>query len=216
MIRIADRNLPAGAAGLVLHKAALYDLMVGLMTFGRERGFRDNLVQLADLRPGEAVLDVGCGTGSLAIAAKRAVGPTGMACGIDASPEMLARAEKKAGKAGVAVVFKQAAAQALPFPDRQFDAALSTVMLHHLPRSGRQQCLREIERVLKSHGRLLVVDFGSAELPGHIFPAFHRHGYVRFEDVLELLKSVGFRIERSGAVGFRSLQFALATLASSD
>jgi ubiquinone/menaquinone biosynthesis C-methylase UbiE len=214
--RIADRNLPAGAAGLVLHKAALYDLMVGLMTFGRERGFRDNLVQLADLRPGEAVLDVGCGTGSLAIAAKRAVGPTGMACGIDASPEMLARAEKKAGKAGVAVVFKQAAAQALPFPDRQFDAALSTVMLHHLPRSGRQQCLREIERVLKSHGRLLVVDFGSAELPGHIFPAFHRHGYVRFEDVLELLKSVGFRIERSGAVGFRSLQFALATLASSD
>ena len=150
MSRIADRNLPAGAAGLVLHKAALYDLMVGLMTFGRERGFRDNLVQLADLRPGEAVLDVGCGTGSLAIAAKRAVGPTGMACGIDASPEMLARAEKKAGKAGVAVVFKQAAAQALPFPDRQFDAALSTVMLHHLPRSGRQQCLREIERVLKS------------------------------------------------------------------
>ena len=216
MSRIADRNLPAGAAGLVLHNAALYDLMVGLMTLGRERGFRDNLVQLADLRPGEAVLDVGCGTGSLAIAAKRAVGPTGMACGIDASPEMLARAEKKAGKAGVAVVFKQAAAQALPFPDRQFDAALSTVMLHHLPRSGRQQCLREIERVLKSHGRLLVVDFGSAELPGHIFPAFHRHGYVRFEDVLELLKSVGFRIERSGAVGFRSLQFALATLASSD
>ena len=216
MIRIADRNLPAGAAGLVLHKAALYDLMVGLMTFGRERGFRDNLVQLADLRPGEAVLDVGCGTGSLAIAAKRAVGPTGIACGIDASPEMLARAENKAGKAGVAVVFKQAAAQALPFPDRQFDAALSTVMLHHLPRSGREQCLREIGRVLKSPGRLLVVDFGSAEPPGHIFPAFHRHGYVRFEDVLELLKSVGFRIDRSGAVGFRSLQFALATLASSD
>jgi ubiquinone/menaquinone biosynthesis C-methylase UbiE len=214
--RIADRNLPAGAAGLVLHKAALYDLMVGLMTLGRERGFRDNLVQLADLKPGEAVLDVGCGTGSLVIAAKRAVGPTGMACGIDASPQMLARAEKKAGKAGFAVVFKQAAAQALPFPDRQFDAALSTVMLHHLPRSGREQCLREIGRVLKSRGRLLVVDFGSAKLPGHIFPAFHRHGYVRFEDVLELLKSVGFRIERSGAVGFRSLQFALATLVSSD
>jgi ubiquinone/menaquinone biosynthesis C-methylase UbiE len=214
--RIADRNLPAGGAGLVLHKAALYDFMVWLMTLGHERGFRDKLTRLADLRPGEAVLDVGCGTGSLAIAAKRAVGPTGMACGIDASPEMLARAERKAGKAGVAVVFKQAAAQAVPFPDRQFDAALSTVMLHHLPRSGREQCLREIGRVLKSRGRLLVVDFGSAELPGHIFPAFHRHGYVRFEDVLELLKSVGFRIERNGAVGFRSLQFALATLASSD
>jgi ubiquinone/menaquinone biosynthesis C-methylase UbiE len=213
--RIVGRNLPAGAAGLVLHKAALYDLLVGLMTLGRERGFRDNLVQLADLRPGEAVLDVGCGTGSLAIAAKRAVGPTGMACGIDASPEMLARAEKKAGKAGVAVVFKQAAAQALPFPDRQFDAALSTVMLHHLPRSGREQCLREIGRVLKPRGRLLVVDFASADVPGHLFPAFHRHGYVRFEDVLELLKSVGFRVDKSGALGYRSLHFALAIPAPS-
>jgi hypothetical protein len=83
-------------------------------------------------------------------------------------------------------------------------------------RTALAPCLREIGRVLKSRGRLLVVDFGEAELPGHILPAFHRHGYVRFEDVLELLTSVGFRIERSGAVGFRSLQFAVATLASSD
>jgi ubiquinone/menaquinone biosynthesis C-methylase UbiE len=210
--RIADRNLPPGAAGLVLHKAAIYDLTVWLMTLGRERAFRDNLIRLADLTPGEAVLDVGCGTGSLAIAAKRAVGPTGTVNGIDASPEMLARAEKKAGRAGAAIVFRQAAAQALPFPGNQFDAAFSTVMLHHLPRSGREQCLREIKRVLKPRGRLLVVDFGSAEKPGHIFPGFHRHGYVRFDDVLELLESVGFRIDKTGAVGFRNLNFALATL----
>ena len=212
----ADRNVPPRAAGLVLHKAAFYDLTVWLMTLGRERAFRDNLVRLANLRPGEAVLDVGCGTGGLAIAAKRAVGPAGMVCGIDASPEMLARAERKAGKAGGAIVFKHAAAQALPFFDRQFDAALSTVMLHHLPRTGREQCLKEIGRVLKPRGRLLVVDFGSAAKPGHLFPGFHRHGYLNFGDVIGLLGSVGFRIEKSGAVGFRNLEFALATPPSPD
>jgi SAM-dependent methyltransferase len=78
----------------------------------RERVFREKVLRLARLQPGEAVLDVGCGTGTLAIAAKRQVGPTGTVYGIDASPEMLARAEKKARKAGVEVVLKNAMAQA--------------------------------------------------------------------------------------------------------
>src|SRR5207253_9348675 len=108
-------------------------------TFGRERAFRGKILSFANLRPGEAVLDVGCGTGSLAIAARRYVGSTGAVCGIDASPEMLARAEKKASKAGLEVIFKNGAAQALPFPDAQFDTVLSTLMLHHLPRKGREQ-----------------------------------------------------------------------------
>ena len=213
MSGIADRNVSPGAAGLVLHNATFYDLTVWLTMLGRERAFREDLVRLANLRPGEAVLDVGCGTGSLAIAAKRAVGPSGMVYGVDASPEMLARAQKKAGSA---VIFRQAAAQALPFPDRRFDAALSTVMLHHLPRKGREQCLREIGRVLKPRGRLLVVDFGLAKKRGHLFPGFHRHGYVNFGDVIELLASVGFRIEKTGAVGFRNLEFALAMPPFSD
>jgi ubiquinone/menaquinone biosynthesis C-methylase UbiE len=127
---------------LVLHSAALYDLQVWLVTLGRERVFREKILRLARLQPGEAVLDVGCGTGTLAIAAKRHVGPTGAVYGIDASPEMLARAEKKARKTGVDVVLKDAMAQALPFPDAQFDAVLSTVILHHLPRKARQQAPR--------------------------------------------------------------------------
>src|SRR5215831_15970797 len=86
--------------GKVLHGAVTYDVLVWLMTLGRERAFREKMLRLAHLEPGESVLDVGCGTGTLAIAAKRQVGTTGTVYGVDASPEMIARAEKKAKKAG--------------------------------------------------------------------------------------------------------------------
>jgi ubiquinone/menaquinone biosynthesis C-methylase UbiE len=104
------------------------------------------MLRPAHLQPGEAVLDVGCGTGTLAIAAKRQVGPTGTVCGLDASPEMITRAEKKAWKAGADVAFKKAFAQSLPFPDAQFDVVLTSIMLHHLPGSARREVAGEFRR----------------------------------------------------------------------
>src|SRR5262245_46937378 len=107
MTKVEDQNLTPGTTGLVLHGfARYYDLMAWLIMFGRERVFREKLVNLTRLEPGESILDVGCGTGTLAIVAKRRVGPTGTVYGIDASPEMIAKAAKKASKAGVEVVFK--------------------------------------------------------------------------------------------------------------
>jgi ubiquinone/menaquinone biosynthesis C-methylase UbiE len=146
---------PATKGRVMRSSARFYDLMVWLLTLGRERPFRERLVELARLQPGESVLDVGCGTGTLAIAAKRRVGPTGVVHGIDASPEMIARATRKAKKAGVHVTFRTAVVEALPFPDRQLDVVLSTLMLHHLPRPTREQSAREIRRVLKPGGRVL-------------------------------------------------------------
>ncbi|HEV8456601.1 MAG TPA: class I SAM-dependent methyltransferase, partial [Gemmatimonadales bacterium] len=131
-----------GTKGRVLHSAAGYDLLAWLFLLGRERAFRERLVRLARFQPGQSVLDIGCGTGSLAIAAKRRVGPSGTVEGIDASPEMIARAKKKASQAGLAVAFTDGVVEALPFPDARFDAVLSTLMLHHLPREARQQCAR--------------------------------------------------------------------------
>lgn len=199
------------ATGLVLHGAARYDLTMWLAMLGRERAFREKLLRLAQLDAGESVLDVGCGTGSLAIAAKRQVGPTGTVCGIDASPEMLARAKRKARKVGADIVFQNAFAQVLPFAAAQFDVGLSTVMLHHLPRPARRQCVGEIRRVLKPGGRVLVVDFAKTALkPRRPLARLHRHGHVDFAEIVAMLSDAGFTAVESGAVGVRNLHFALA------
>src|SRR4051812_44880044 len=146
--------------GAVIHSALKYDLLVAALTLGRERKFRERLLVPAELKPGEAVLDVGCGTGSLAIVAAKQVGTTGRVVGIDPSPEMIDRAKAKARRKKVGVDFDVAWAQALPFHDASFDVVVSTVMLHHIPRAGREDALRKVRRVLKPTGRLVAIDFG--------------------------------------------------------
>ncbi len=209
---LAGGKYAQGTAGIVLHSPVLYDLTVWLATLGKERPFREKLLQLARIKNGERILDVGCGTGTLAIAAKRHVGPTGLVYGLDASPEMLAKAEKKARKAGIGVLFRTGLAEALPFEDGFFDAALSTVMLHHLPVKTRQQCATEIRRVLKPGGRVLAVDFeGFSDQKRTLLSHFHRpHGHVTKSDIIALLSAAGFNTVESGPVGVRDLQFVLA------
>jgi ubiquinone/menaquinone biosynthesis C-methylase UbiE len=200
------------SAGALIHAALPYDLLLTVLTLGRERLFRERLVAPARLQQGESVVDIGCGTGSLAIAAARLVGPEGRVTGIDPSEAMVARARYKARRAKVAASFEVAFAQSLPFPDAQFDVVLSTVMLHHLPRATREPALREAHRVLRPGGRLLAVDFGadaSAKkgLIGHI----HRHGGLSAQDLAELVSGAGFAVTESGPTGTWDLQFVLAT-----
>jgi ubiquinone/menaquinone biosynthesis C-methylase UbiE len=195
--------------GAVLHAPRSYDLMLGLMFMGHERRFREKLLSLASLRRGELVLDVGCGTGSLAILAREQVGPGSAVRGIDASPEMIARARAKARRAGVEVEFRQAPAQALPFPDAQFDVVLSTLMFHHLPRSARAQLASEVCRVLKPGGRFLVVDFAKSTRRSGL--GLHRgHGKSDPDETVAFLTGAGLRLVASGPVGVKSLHFALA------
>lgn len=126
------RQLHSDTNGLVLHWAAQYDFLVWLVMGGKERGLRERLIQMAHLKSGERVLDVGCGTGTLAIAAKRRCGASSAVSGIDASNEMIARAKKKAVNAGVEIDLQVAICEALPFPTGTFDVVFSTMMLHHL------------------------------------------------------------------------------------
>ena len=214
MTNASEKSETAAKPGLVLHAAATYDLLISLVTIGRERAFRETMLRLAHLEPGESVLDVGCGTGSLAIAAKRQVGPRGTVCGLDASVKMVTRAEKKARKAGVDVVFKNAFAQSLPYRDAQFDVVLTTIMLHHLTKKGRGELVGEIRRVLKPGGRVLAIDFGrtARERKSFLDHFHHRHGQVEFDEIISLLNSAGLNVAENGAVGMLDLEFVLAKL----
>jgi SAM-dependent methyltransferase len=203
---------PPTTTGRVIHWAARYDLLAWLLTRGKERAFRERLVALAQIKPGESVLDIGCGTGTLAITAKHHVGPTGEVFGIDASPRMIARAVSKASAAGLDVSFSNAVAEALPFSAQRFDVVLSTLMLHHLPRVVRLQCAQEVRRVLKRDGRVLVVDFSQPQSKRGLLAYFHRHGHVSIADVQALLEEVGLPSIESGPVGVGSLHYVLATV----
>ncbi|MBI3122039.1 MAG: methyltransferase domain-containing protein [candidate division NC10 bacterium] len=118
-----------------------------------------NPFALGPIHLGEAVLDLGCGAGLDALLAAQLVGPAGRVAGIDLSPEMLAVAEAGRAEAGFPQVeFREASAEALPFPDASFDAALSNGVLNLIP--DKPAALREIFRVLRPGGRLQACDIG--------------------------------------------------------
>ena len=195
--------------GLVLHRALLYDLLLWFLSFGKEGEMRDKALRLARLSSGENVLDIGCGTGTVAIRAKGQVGKNGKVFGIDASPEMLARARRKARKAGVEVDFRNALVESMPFRDGQFDVVLSTLMLHHLPGNLRRQCAAEVRRVLKPGGRLLAIDFGTAPGKRGIAAHFHRHGHISLAEMVTTFQQAGLSIGGRGALGIGDLEYVL-------
>ena len=132
------------------------------LTFTEKSKFRRNQIGLMDIREGEKVLEVGCGTGVLSILSKIAVGESGEVEGIDIAPKMIAKAQQKAEKANLKVNFKVESISELPYPDNHFDLVISSMMFHHLPVEMKKQGLEEIYRVLKEEGRFFLCDFCSS------------------------------------------------------
>lgn len=135
----------------------LFDPVVRLTT--RERMFKRRLLDQASISPGERVLDLGCGTGTLAIMAKQRE-PAAELVGIDGDPAILRRARAKLAEAGLDVTFDEGLADELPYPDGSFDKVLSTLLFHHLAREVKEGAAREVARVLRPGGELHVVDWG--------------------------------------------------------
>jgi ubiquinone/menaquinone biosynthesis C-methylase UbiE len=152
-------------SGSVLHSVRFYDALAWLMFFGRENQIRRETIGRAGISSGQSVLDVGCGTGTLALTAKEVVGLSGRVSGIDPAHEMIEAAKKKADRAESDVEFRVGAVEALPFPDCAFDVVLSSLMLHHLPEDVMHRGFAEMARVLKPGGTVFAVDLSTAS-PG--------------------------------------------------
>ena len=142
--------------GLIGSGGWRYDLMEWFIdTFvfrGQVRELRQRTATLARIQPGEQVLDVGCGTGTLAMEVARRVGRAGRVAGVDPGTEQIARARSKAARRHVPIEFQIGVIEHLAFPDQTFDVVLSTLMMHHLPTPLKRQGLAEIARVLKPGG----------------------------------------------------------------
>jgi ubiquinone/menaquinone biosynthesis C-methylase UbiE len=143
-----------------------YDGIVRLLFFGQEKKIRQNVLDLAEIRPGESILEVGCGTGTITLGAKARAGTNSQVVGIDVAPDMLVTARQKAEKAGLDVAFQPGRIEEIPFPDAQFDLVLSSLMLHHIHGdSAKLRGIQEIFRVLKPGGRVLIVDVAPPRNP---------------------------------------------------
>ena len=156
----------AATKGRLIRWARAYDRLLAVLTLGREAALRREIVARAALRPGERVLDIGCGTGTLAIAAAETQ-PACEVLGIDPASAMVARAREKARATGVTARFEVGAIEKLPADDASFDVVLSSLMLHHVPEESRVEGLREVRRVLRPGGRLVLVDFAGRTLLFH-------------------------------------------------
>jgi ubiquinone/menaquinone biosynthesis C-methylase UbiE len=154
-----ERYVPALGFGLLTR---LYDPVVRFTT--RESTFKGALLSAAGLQAGDVVLDVGCGTGTLAISAARAQ-PAARITGLDGDAEVLAIARRKADAAGMTISFEQALSTRMPFSDGNFTVVLSSLFFHHLQPEDKRVTLAEIHRVLAPGGRLHVADWGRPQNP---------------------------------------------------
>jgi ubiquinone/menaquinone biosynthesis C-methylase UbiE len=155
----------------------LYDPVVKLI--GGDRA-RRRLLEQADLRGGQRVLDIGCGTGSLVLLTKRRH-PDVEVVGLDPDPKGLARAGHKAQRVGVSVQLDRGYSDELPYPEASFDHVFSSMMFHHLRGDEKAKTLREVKRVLKAGGTLQLLDLGG---PG----AGARSALMRWMHSSELLR----------------------------
>ena len=124
-----------------------------------EHGLKRTLLERANVQPGDRVLDLGCGTGTLTLMLKRAV-PTARVTGFDGDQEVLTIAIRKAARASLSIDWDHGLAARLPYTAGSFDVVLCSLVVHHLVSEDKLRAFREVRRVLQPAGRFHILDFG--------------------------------------------------------
>ncbi|MHC3470108.1 class I SAM-dependent methyltransferase [Streptomyces sp. 7R007] len=191
--------------GVTITTPRAYELFGDVCFAGRRHRAFTRLAELSGAAPGDRVLDVGCGTGYLTRHMAARVGPDGTVTGVDPSGPVLDYARRRAPRPGSApCIYQEGTAESLDLPDASFDTVVTSLMLHHLPEELRPAALREMYRVLRPGGRLLVAEFrpprnrlGRLLVHGATCHAMAHH---RVDLLDTLVADAGFEVSGTGDV----------------
>ena len=161
--QVDERDKARRVRGVFDSVASRYDVMNDLMSMGLHRAWKAFTVMVADIKPGHQVLDIAGGTGDLAMAFAKKVGPTGRVVHTDINESMLRTGRDRLVDAGVVLPTLVCDAEKLPFPDASFDRVSVAFGLRNMTR--KDMALREMCRVLRPGGKLLVLEFSKVAKP---------------------------------------------------
>ena len=196
-----------GGKGTTIDSFRLNEVVSQIAFAGRRSRVYRRIVSLSGVRRGDSVLDVGSSGGYLTRKLAAAAGPAGHVTGVDPSEAAIAYARRRALKT---MTFTVGVAQDLGLPDSSFDVVTCTLALHHVPARKRGTALREMYRVTKPGGRLLVADFDPSRRPLPLHPGGQRmrRASASVGPLAELAAAAGYRVESSGALPL--LRYVLA------
>ncbi|MEU6717495.1 class I SAM-dependent methyltransferase [Nonomuraea sp. NPDC046802] len=186
-------------AGGTIDRPRAYEVFGSIAFLGGRRAAFTRVAAAARPRAGDRILDVGCGTGYLSRILAPVVTPSGHITGLDLSPAMIEYAVRRAP---ANCTYVQGEGQNLPFPDGSFDLVVSSLAIHHMPTETRPEALRQMFRVLRPGGRLLIAEFRPPANPlaRHLVGALS--GPAMQHDPRDLLGSLvpdaGFEVESEG------------------
>ncbi len=156
--------------------ASKYDIMNDLMSMGVHRLWKRFAIEITGVRPGQKVLDLASGTGDLAAKFAKIVGPEGEVVASDINASMLGEGRERLTDAGIVgnLNYVLASAEDLPFEESHFDVVTISFGLRNV--TNKERALRDIYRVLKPGGRLVVLEFSKPVLPG-LAPVYDAYSF---------------------------------------